>query len=50
MEKVLPFVIVADHNPAALALDGERLAERFKPANRQLDLFDASTSAVTGQL
>jgi len=50
MDKVLPFVIVADHNPAALALDGDRLVERFKPANRQLDLFDASASAVTGQL
>ena len=52
MEKVLPFVIVADHNPAALALDGDRLGERFKPANHQLDLFDASAlaSAVSGQL
>jgi predicted DNA-binding helix-hairpin-helix protein len=50
MAKILPFVIVADHNPVALALDGDRLAERFKPANPQLDLFDASASAVTGQL
>jgi putative DNA modification/repair radical SAM protein len=49
MEKVLPFVIVADHNPAALALDGDRLLHRFKSANRQLDLFDASASAMTGQ-
>ena len=50
MGKVLPFVIVADHNPAALALDADRLAERFASKNHQLDLFDASAAAVTGQL
>jgi hypothetical protein len=47
---VLPFVIVADHNSAALALDGDRLVQRFKSATRQLDLFDISASAMTGQL
>jgi putative DNA modification/repair radical SAM protein len=50
MNKVLPFVIVGDNNPAARALDADRLVHRFKPANRQLDLFHASASAVTGQL
>lgn len=50
MEKVLPFVTVTDHNPVVMALDGDRLADRFEPANRQLDLFDISASAVTGQL
>jgi len=50
VEKVLPFVIVADHNPAALTLDADRLGERVRPPNRQLDLFDTSVSAVTGQL
>lgn len=50
VNKVLPFVIVADNNSDALALDADRLAHRFKPANRQLDLFHASASAVTGQL
>ena len=50
LRKVLPFVVTADHNSAALALDGDRPAERFVPPNRQLDLFSAATSALTGQL
>jgi putative DNA modification/repair radical SAM protein len=50
VKKVLPFIVTADHNSAALALDGDGLAKRFVPANRQLDLFSAATSAVTGQL
>jgi putative DNA modification/repair radical SAM protein len=50
LKKVSPFVITADHNSATLALDGEGLAERFVPANRQLDLFSAAASAVTGQI
>ncbi|MDP9098032.1 MAG: putative DNA modification/repair radical SAM protein [Verrucomicrobiota bacterium] len=50
LNKVLPFVIVVDHNAAALALDGERLPRTLAPAHRQLDLFHASESAVTGQL
>jgi hypothetical protein len=50
LKKVLPFIIVADHNSAALALDRDGLAEKFVPANRQLDLFSAATSALTGQL
>ena len=50
LKKVLPFVVTADHNAAALALDGDALGERFIPANRQLHLFSAAASAVTGQL
>ena len=50
LKKVLPFIVAADHNSAALALDGDALADRFVPANRQLDLFSAVASAVTGQL
>jgi hypothetical protein len=46
----LPFVVTADHNAAALSLDGDQLANRVAPANRQLDLFQASASAITGQL
>ena len=49
-KKVLPFIVTADHNSAALALDSDALAGRFVPANRQLDLFSAAASAVTGQL
>ena len=50
LKKVLPFIITADHNSATLALDGDKLAGRLAPANRQLDLFSAAASAVTGQL
>ncbi|HSP46444.1 MAG TPA: putative DNA modification/repair radical SAM protein [Chthoniobacterales bacterium] len=50
LKKVLPFVVTANHYPAALALDRDRLARSFVPANRQLDLFHTSTSALTGQL
>jgi predicted DNA-binding helix-hairpin-helix protein len=50
IRKVLPFVVVADHNAAALALDGDRLAQKFRPADSQLNLFPDSVSAVTGQL
>ena len=50
LNKVLPFVTVADHNAAAFALDRDDLAQRLVPANSQLDLFPVATSAVTGQL
>jgi len=51
LNKVLPFVILADHNSAALALDGDRLVQRFQPTNPQLSLFpEAEVSAMTGQL
>jgi putative DNA modification/repair radical SAM protein len=50
MNKVLPFVVVADHNPSSLAVDSDRLVHRFKPANHQLDLFSTFASAATGQL
>jgi putative DNA modification/repair radical SAM protein len=50
LKKTLPFVVTADHNPANLSLDGDQLARAVAPANRQLDLFHASASAVTGQL
>lgn len=50
VRKVLPFVVTADHNAAALALDRPDLVEKFRPANPQLNLFEAATSAVSGQL
>jgi hypothetical protein len=50
LKKVLPFVVTADHNAAALAIDRDRLAGNLMPQNRQLDLFQASASAITGQL
>ena len=50
LRKVLPFVIVADHNAAALRLDGHQLTEKFRPSDSQLDLFPDSTSVLSGQL
>ena len=50
VRKVLPFVVTADHNAAALALDRSDLSDAIAPPNPQLDLFHTSNSAVTGQL
>lgn len=61
VKKCLPFVIVADHHPAWLGLDSERLRSRFLPGPQQLEFDfsvpqerkpDATTlvSAVTGEL
>jgi putative DNA modification/repair radical SAM protein len=50
LRKVLPFVVTADHNAAALAIDKSDLVSRFAPAAPQLDLFQTGASAVTGQL
>jgi len=50
LNKVLPFVVVADHNAAALALDRNQFPPTSVPAHRQMDLFHASASALTGQL
>jgi predicted DNA-binding helix-hairpin-helix protein len=50
MRKVLPFIVVADHNAAALTVDADQLLERFRPAETQMNLFPHSVSTVTGQL
>ncbi len=50
VKKVLPFVIVADYNSANLAIDSDDLARRFISKDRQLDLFAAEPSVITGQL
>jgi predicted DNA-binding helix-hairpin-helix protein len=50
MRKVLPFVVVADHNPAALTVDADQLLEKFRPAESQMNLFSDSASTVSGQL
>ncbi len=47
---MLAFVIVADYNSANLALDGDQLAQRFAPRDRQMDLFTPEPSVITGQL
>ena len=50
VNKVLPFVVVADYNSATLALDRADLPGRFAARDRQLDLFVPEPSVVTGQL
>jgi hypothetical protein len=50
MRKVLRFVVVADHNATALTVDADRLLEKFRPAESQLNLFPDSVSALTGQI
>ncbi|NND95936.1 MAG: putative DNA modification/repair radical SAM protein [Pirellulaceae bacterium] len=44
------FVITADHNPALGDLDKLDLKKRIAPKSKQLMLFDASVSAVTGEV
>ncbi|MEX1047881.1 MAG: putative DNA modification/repair radical SAM protein [Akkermansiaceae bacterium] len=41
LKKVQPFVITADHNPAAYLLDSDRLRARFLPKPVQLELFSS---------
>ncbi len=51
VKKVLPFVITADYNSANLAIDRTDLPARFKPPERQLDLFaQPEASVLDGQL
>jgi putative DNA modification/repair radical SAM protein len=50
MRKVLPFVVVADHNAVALTVDADQLLEKFRPAESQMKLFPDSASSFTGQL
>lgn len=48
--KVRPWILTEDFNPEALRIDRTDLLQRIKPANQQLELFAASTSAVTGEV
>ena len=52
VRKARPFVLTADHNPDALRLDADDLPDRVAPprGQRQLELFDAAASSVTGEL
>ena len=45
LKKVLPFTIVADHHPARLELESERLRARFAPKPEQLE-FNLATPRV----
>jgi putative DNA modification/repair radical SAM protein len=52
LTKCRPFVVVADHNPDALRVDCDDLSHRVArpPRERQLELFDAATSAASGEV
>ena len=44
------FVTTIDHHPAVSELDAENLAKRFRPKDQQMMLFDAKSSAITGEV
>ena len=44
------FVVTADHNPALVDLDALNLQKKIRPQTKQLMLFDAANSAVTGEV
>lgn len=50
VKKILPFVITADYNSAALRIDRDDLRDQFSGPQRQLDLFATEPSVLTGQL
>ncbi len=51
IKRVMPFIVAADSwDAAAKTLDAQDLRTRVKPRNEQLMLFEAKTSAVTGQV
>lgn len=52
VKKCLPFIITADHHPAGMGLDSDRLRARFAPPPEQLefDFSAAKRSALTGEV
>lgn len=50
LKKVRPFVVTSDHNPEAFRIDRSDLANRVAPANVQLELFGAASSALSGEV
>lgn len=44
------FVLTTDHNPGLADLDKIDLAKKVQPASQQLMLFDAATSALSGEV
>ena len=49
-KRAAPFLLALDHNPLARHLDEENLCTRFVAKQRQLSLFDAAFSAVSGEI
>lgn len=50
VRKMLPFVIVSDHNATALALDRHDLRQELSGSRRQMELFSVGSSVISGQL
>ena len=50
LTKCRPFVLTAEHNPDALRIDRNDLAQRVAAPDRQLELFSAATSARSGEV
>jgi putative DNA modification/repair radical SAM protein len=50
VKKAQYFIVTADANPAARQIDTPKLPDRIVPASSQLNLFEAATSARTGEL
>jgi putative DNA modification/repair radical SAM protein len=50
LTKCRPFVLTAEHNPDALRIDRDDLAQRVAAPDRQLELFSAATSARSGEV
>lgn len=49
-KRASPFIVALDHNPTVRRLDAQNLRDRFLVKERQLTLFDAATTATTGEL
>ncbi len=51
LKRIMPFIVAADSWSAASSqLDGEDLRSEVKPRNQQLNLFESSLSARSGQV
>ncbi len=52
VKKCLPFILTADHNPAKLGLDGDRLRARLAPNARQMEFefAESKRSAMSGEV
>ncbi len=50
LTKTRPFVVTAEHNPDALRVDRDDLAQRVAAPDPQLELFSAATSARSGEV
>ena len=50
LKKIEPFVVTADHNPSVHLIDRDNLRQRIVKPHRQMQLFEAYQSALSGQL